>query len=104
GAIQVLRGRYGPYITDGKKNAKVPKDRAPDSLTLEECKALLAEAPEKKSRRKAAAKGAKEAKGSGKAAKETKGSNKTAKEAKPKAAKEAKETKVVKTKTSKASS
>ncbi|MBS0590223.1 MAG: DNA topoisomerase I, partial [Proteobacteria bacterium] len=29
GAIQVLRGQYGPYITDGKKNAKIPKDREP---------------------------------------------------------------------------
>ncbi len=45
--IQVLNGRYGPYITDGKKNAKVPKDREPKSLTLEECRALLAQAPER---------------------------------------------------------
>ena len=34
--IQVLTGRYGPYITDKKKNAKVPKERDPKSLTLEE--------------------------------------------------------------------
>jgi DNA topoisomerase I len=45
--IQVLNGRYGPYITDGKKNAKVPKDREPKSVTLEECRALLAAAPER---------------------------------------------------------
>jgi DNA topoisomerase-1 len=45
--IQVLNGRYGPYITDGKKNAKVPKDREPKSVTLEECRALLAQAPER---------------------------------------------------------
>jgi DNA topoisomerase-1 len=48
--IQVLKGRYGPYITDKKKNAKAPKDRDPASLTLEECKALLAAAPERKGR------------------------------------------------------
>jgi len=45
--IQVLNGRYGPYITDKKKNARVPKDREPKSLTLEECKELLAAAPER---------------------------------------------------------
>jgi len=60
--IQVLNGRYGPYITDKKKNARVPKDREPKSLTLEECKELLAAAPErgrrgkKKAKKKAASK------------------------------------------------
>ncbi len=43
--IQVLNGRYGPYITDKTRNARMPKDRDPKSLTLEECKALLAAAP-----------------------------------------------------------
>jgi DNA topoisomerase-1 len=43
--IQVLNGRYGPYVTDKAKNARVPKDREPKSLTLEECKELLANAP-----------------------------------------------------------
>ena len=45
--IQVLNGRYGPYITDKKKNAKIPKDRDPKSLSLEECRAMLAAAPER---------------------------------------------------------
>ena len=45
--IQVLNGRYGPYITNKKKNARVPKDREPKTLTLEECQELLAAAPER---------------------------------------------------------
>ncbi len=59
--IQVLNGRYGPYITDKKKNARVPKDREPKSLTLEECKELLAAAPERgrRGKKKAAKKAAK---------------------------------------------
>jgi DNA topoisomerase-1 len=48
--IQVLKGRYGPYVTDKKKNAKVPKDRDPATLSLEDCQALLAAAPERKGR------------------------------------------------------
>jgi DNA topoisomerase I len=43
--VQVLNGRYGPYITNKEKNARVPKDREPKSLTLEECIELLAAAP-----------------------------------------------------------
>ena len=43
--IQVLNGRYGPYITDKARNARIPKDRDPKTLTLEECRALLAAAP-----------------------------------------------------------
>jgi DNA topoisomerase-1 len=43
--IQVLNGRYGPYVTDKSKNARIPKDREPASLTLEECKELLEKAP-----------------------------------------------------------
>jgi DNA topoisomerase-1 len=48
--IKVLNGRYGPYITDGKKNAKIPKDTEPKSITHEQAKKLLSEAPAKKSR------------------------------------------------------
>lgn len=52
--IRILNGRYGPYITDGKKNARIPKDREPDSLSLEECREALAKAPARGSRRKKA--------------------------------------------------
>jgi DNA topoisomerase-1 len=48
--IKVLNGRYGPYITDGKKNAKIPKDTEPASVTHEQAKALLAAAPTAKKR------------------------------------------------------
>lgn len=43
--LKVLNGRYGPYITDGKKNAKIPKGTKPESITAEEAKKLLAAAP-----------------------------------------------------------
>src|ERR1700761_1479016 len=62
--IQVLNGRYGPYITDKARNAKIPKDKEPKSLTLEECKAMLAAAPE---RGKWGRKGGKYGKGAAKA-------------------------------------
>ncbi|MGD1976146.1 MAG: DNA topoisomerase I [Gammaproteobacteria bacterium] len=52
--IRILNGRYGPYITDGKKNARIPKDREPDSLSLEECREALAKAPARGSRKKKA--------------------------------------------------
>jgi DNA topoisomerase I len=57
--IKVLNGRYGPYITDGKRNARIPKDSDPKAVTLETCRELLAAAPPRGSRfgrgRKAAA-------------------------------------------------
>ena len=49
--IQVLNGRYGPYITDGKKNVKVPKDSEPSELTFEECEELIIKAPVRTRRR-----------------------------------------------------
>ncbi|MGD8934595.1 MAG: topoisomerase C-terminal repeat-containing protein, partial [Gammaproteobacteria bacterium] len=54
--IEVLNGRFGPYITDGNKNAKIPKDKEPKDLTLQECEELLAAAPERKGRKKKAVK------------------------------------------------
>jgi len=51
--IEVLNGRFGPYITDGTKNAKIPKDREPASLTQKECEELLAAAPARRGKKKA---------------------------------------------------
>jgi DNA topoisomerase-1 len=48
GGIKVVNGPYGPYITDGKKNAKIAKDVDPAKLTEAECKKLLDEAPARK--------------------------------------------------------
>jgi len=50
--IEILKGRYGPFVTDGKRNASVPKDVEPESLDLEQCKKMLDEAPPKGSRGK----------------------------------------------------
>jgi len=49
--IDVLNGRYGPYITNGKKNAKIPKDTEPKDITLEQAKQLIKDAPAKGARR-----------------------------------------------------
>jgi DNA topoisomerase-1 len=72
--IQVLNGRYGPYITDKARNAKIPRDQDPKSLTLEECQTLLAAAPERGKWGRRGAKGSKFApKAPAKAAKSAKG-------------------------------
>ncbi|MDR1300304.1 MAG: type I DNA topoisomerase [Candidatus Nomurabacteria bacterium] len=52
GDIKVLNGRFGPYVTDGKKNAKIPKDTDPKKLTEAAARKLLSEAPAKKSARR----------------------------------------------------
>lgn len=56
--VKILKGRWGPYITDvsTKKNAKIAKDEDALELTLEECQKRLDEAPEPKRRGRAAAK------------------------------------------------
>ncbi|MBX3042426.1 MAG: type I DNA topoisomerase [Candidatus Kapabacteria bacterium] len=46
--IKVKKGRFGPYVTDGKTNAKIPKGTEPASLTLEECLALIENSSSKK--------------------------------------------------------
>ena len=51
--IKVLNGRFGAYITDGTKNAKIPKGTDPKTITHEQAKTLLTEAPARKARRSA---------------------------------------------------
>jgi DNA topoisomerase I len=48
GTIKILKGPYGPYITDGKKNARIAKDIDPTQLTQADAKKMLADAPAKK--------------------------------------------------------
>ena len=50
GGIKVLKGRFGPYVTDGSKNVKIPKDTDPQSITVEMAKELLSRAPTGKRR------------------------------------------------------
>lgn len=55
--IQILKGRWGPFLASGKIKAKIPKDKTPDTLTLAEAQALIAEAtPAKKETKKASKK------------------------------------------------
>jgi len=41
GIIQVLNGRYGPYIAFNKKNYRIPKDFDPQTLTLDKCREII---------------------------------------------------------------
>ena len=56
--VQILSGRYGPYVTDGTANASLPKGMEPDDLTMEEAVSMIADAAKRKKsgRRKRGAK------------------------------------------------
>ena len=88
GEVQVMPGRYGPYVKWDKVNATLPKDLAPEAVTLEEALALIAEKaakgggkPARKTAAKAAPKAAKKP-----AAKKTAAKKPAAKKAAPKKA------------------
>jgi DNA topoisomerase-1 len=49
--VQVLNGRYGPYIKIGRKNFKIPKGKKPEELSLEECLEIANAAPASKKKR-----------------------------------------------------
>ncbi len=51
-SIKIVDGRWGAYVTDGKKNASIPKDKEPESLELQDCLDLLEKAPAKKKGKK----------------------------------------------------
>ena len=63
GKVQVLSGRYGPYVKHGKVNATLPKDRDPKQVKLQEAVELIAaksaKGPTKKTPRKSVRKGSK---------------------------------------------
>ncbi len=48
--LQVLKGRYGPYIAFEKENYKIPKGLDPAELSLEDCRKIIAEADKNKSK------------------------------------------------------
>jgi len=50
GEVQILNGKFGPYITNGKKNAKIPADTDPAKISEKKARELLEKAPEKKGR------------------------------------------------------
>lgn len=56
GPIKVMSGRYGPYVTDGKTNATIPKGTDPESVTIEQAAELIktraAAGPSKRPKRK----------------------------------------------------
>ena len=48
--IKVLNGPYGPYVTNGKVNARVPKDVDPKTLIESVCIDMIKNAPKRKGR------------------------------------------------------
>ncbi|HET9850779.1 MAG TPA: type I DNA topoisomerase [Candidatus Saccharimonadales bacterium] len=51
GAVKILRGPYGPYVTDGKTNARIPKKQNPEELDEQAAKDLLARKPARRGSR-----------------------------------------------------
>ena len=45
--IEVLNGRYGPYIKSGKKNYKIPKNLDPAKITIDDCLNLISKSAKK---------------------------------------------------------
>ena len=56
GKVQVLTGRYGPYVKHGKVNATLPRDREPEQVTMQEAVELIAARAAKGPAKKKAAK------------------------------------------------
>lgn len=53
--LQVLNGRFGPYISYKKQNYKIPRKTDPASLTLDDCRAIVEAGPAPKTARRRAA-------------------------------------------------
>jgi DNA topoisomerase-1 len=88
-AIKLMKGRFGPYVTDGVTNATVPKDVEVNALTLEQALTLIAERAAKGPSPKQKAKAEKAAKAAAKKAAAAKKTAKPKAEKKPAAKKKA---------------
>jgi DNA topoisomerase-1 len=51
--LQILNGRWGPYISYQKKNYKIPKDTDPKTLSFEDCQQLIKDGGKKTTKKKA---------------------------------------------------
>jgi len=49
--LQILNGRYGPYISYQKSNYRIPKNADPAALSLEECMDLIEKAAKTKKKK-----------------------------------------------------
>jgi DNA topoisomerase I len=49
--MEIIDGRYGPYISYMKKSYRIPKGLVPSTLSIEKCLEIIDQAPEKKERR-----------------------------------------------------
>ena len=85
--IKLMRGRYGPYVTDGSTNATIPNGTDPLSVTLEQAQTLIAEREARGGKKKKRAKAAPKEKAAPKSKPKSKAKAKP-KKAKPKAAME----------------
>ena len=52
GDIQILNGRFGPYIVYNKQNYRIPKGKEVKELTLDDCLEIIKNSPEKPPRKK----------------------------------------------------
>lgn len=52
--ISILRGMYGPYISDSTKNYRIPKGQDPEQLTYEDCLKIIQESAKKPAAKKTA--------------------------------------------------
>ncbi len=95
--ILILKGRWGPYITNGEKNARIPKDLDPTTITLEQALEYIANAPEKRGKKKVT----KKADTKKKTTKKKAAKKKTKKKAKKKAKKKTTKKKTTKKKVAK---
>ena len=50
--IKIMKGKYGPYIAKGKDNFKIPKEKTPEDLNLDECMEIIKQQGEKKGKKK----------------------------------------------------